>query len=142
LFGKRGEVTDARDRYANLEIDHLLQRIELHTGVVVLTSNRPAALDEAFARRIRLSVRFDPPDHADRQELWRRMLPARVLAPGTDTTWVAREELTGAAIRAAALAATVLAAADDSPVTADHLEAAVRRELEKTRRPLTARRAP
>ncbi len=142
LFGKRGEVTDARDRYANLEIDHLLQRIELHTGVVVLTSNRPAALDEAFARRIRLSVRFDPPDHAEREELWRRILPSRLLAPGTDTGRVAREELTGAAIRAAALAATVFATAEGSPVTEAHLQAAVRRELAKTGRPLTARRVP
>ncbi|MEO7071312.1 MAG: ATP-binding protein, partial [Nostocoides sp.] len=142
LFGKRGEVTDAHDRYANLEIDHLLQRIELHTGVVVLTSNRPASLDEAFARRIRLSVRFDPPDHTEREELWRRIIPARLLAPGTDTTRVAREELTGAGIRTAALAATVLSTADDSPLTSAHLEAAVRRELEKTRRPLTARRGP
>ena len=139
LFGKRGEVTDARDRYANLEIDHLLQRIELHTGVVVLTSNRPAALDEAFARRIRLSVRFDLPDHAEREELWRRVLPLRLLAADTDTVRVAREELSGAAIRAAALAATVLATAEGSAVTTAHLEAAVRRELEKTGRHLTAR---
>ncbi|QGN56738.1 ATP-binding protein [Nostocoides sp. HKS02] len=142
LFGKRGEVTDARDRYANLEIDHLLQRIELHTGVVVLTSNRPAALDEAFARRIRLSVRFDLPDHRDREELWRRILPGRLLAADTDTAWAAREELSGAAIRAAALSATVLATADGSAVTAAHLETAVRRELEKTRRHLTARTVP
>jgi hypothetical protein len=139
LFGKRGEVTDARDRYANLEIDHLLQRIELHTGVVVLTSNRPAALDEAFARRIRLSVRFDLPDHAEREELWRRVLPVRLLGAGTDTVRVAREELSGAAIRAAALAATVLATADGSAVTSAHLETAVRRELEKTGRHSTAR---
>lgn len=139
LFGKRGEVTDARDRYANLEIDHLLQRIELHTGVVVLTSNRPAALDEAFARRIRLSVRFDLPDHAEREELWRRVIPTGVLAPGADTVGVAREELSGAAIRAAALAATVLATADGSPVSSVHLESAVRRELEKTGRHRTAR---
>ncbi|HEX4698920.1 MAG TPA: ATP-binding protein [Actinomycetes bacterium] len=139
LFGKRGEVTDARDRYANLEIDHLLQRIELHTGVVVLTSNRPAALDEAFARRIRLGVRFDLPDHAEREELWRRVLPGGVLAGDTDTVRVAREELSGAAIRAAALAATVLATADGSAVTSAHLETAVRRELEKTGRHLTAR---
>jgi ATPase family associated with various cellular activities (AAA) len=139
LFGKRGEVTDARDRYANLEIDHLLQRIELHTGVVVLTSNRPAALDEAFARRIRLSVRFDLPDHAEREELWRRVLPVRLLGADTDTVRVAREELSGAAIRAAALAATVLATADGSAVTSAHLETAVRRELEKIGRHLTAR---
>jgi hypothetical protein len=141
LFGKRGEVTDARDRYANLEIDHLLQRVEVHEGVVVLTSNRPAALDEAFARRIRLSVRFDLPDHADREELWRRFLPADLLSDGTDAHTVAREALSGAAIRAAALAATVMAMADGTAVTGRHLDGAVRRELEKTRRPPTARGA-
>ncbi|MFG2053032.1 ATP-binding protein [Micromonospora sp. NPDC048930] len=134
LFGKRGEVTDARDRYANLEIDHLLQRIEVHTGVVVLTSNRPAALDDAFARRIRLAVRFDLPDHGERELLWRRHLP------DVDTAVVAREELSGATIRAAALAATVSAIAAGTEVRSEHLHAAVRRELEKSRRPPTARR--
>ncbi|MGW5671968.1 ATP-binding protein, partial [Micromonospora sp. NPDC003776] len=134
LFGKRGEVTDARDRYANLEIDHLLQRIEVHSGVVVLTSNRPSALDDAFARRIRLAVRFDLPDHSERELLWRHHLP------GVDTTTVAREELSGATIRAAALAATVSALAAGTEVRSEHLHAAVRRELEKSRRPPTARR--
>lgn len=134
LFGKRGEVTDARDRYANLEIDHLLQRVEAHTGVVVLTSNRPSALDDAFARRIRLAVRFDLPDHGERELLWRRHLP------GTDITTVAREELSGATIRAAALAATVSAIAAGTEVRSEHLHAAVRRELAKSRRPPTARR--
>ncbi|WP_422733135.1 ATP-binding protein [Micromonospora sp. WMMD558] len=134
LFGKRGDVTDARDRYANLEIDHLLQRIEVHAGVVVLTSNRPSALDEAFARRIRLAVRFDLPDHGERERIWRRHLP------DVDTAAVAREELSGATIRAAALAATVSAIAAGTAVRAEHLHAAVRRELEKSRRPPTARR--
>jgi ATPase family associated with various cellular activities (AAA) len=135
LFGKRGEVSDARDRYANLEIDHLLQRIEVHTGVVVLTSNRPSALDEAFSRRIRLAIRFDLPDHAERERIWNHYLP------GADTKAVAREELSGATIRAAALAATVSAIAAGTDVRAEHLHAAVRRELEKNRRPPTARSA-
>jgi ATPase family protein associated with various cellular activities (AAA) len=133
LFGKRGEVTDARDRYANLEIDHLLQRIEVHTGVVVLTSNRPSALDEAFARRIRLAIRFDLPDHGEREQIWHYYLP------GAATEEVAREELSGAMIRAAAVAATVSAIAAGTDVQAGHLRAAVRRELEKNRRPPTAR---
>jgi len=141
LFGKRGEVADARDRYANLEIDHLLQRIELHSGVVVLTSNRPAALDEAFARRIRISVRFDLPDHAQREQLWRRLLPSARLADGVDTDRPAREELSGAAIRSAAHAACVLAIDQGGGVTEAHLAAAVGRELEKQKRPPTARGA-
>jgi SpoVK/Ycf46/Vps4 family AAA+-type ATPase len=135
LFGKRGEVTDARDRYANLEIDHLLQRIETHEGVVVLTSNRPAALDEAFARRIRLAVRFEPPGHEDRRRLWSTYLP------GIDTEGVAREELTGATIRAASLAATVLALDDGTEVTPERLRVAVRREQDKQRRTPVARGA-
>lgn len=139
LFGKRAEVKDARDRYANLEIDHLLQRVELHTGVVILTSNRPAALDEAFARRIRLAVRFDLPDHPEREEIWRRYLPDELLENGTSIAAAAREELSGAAIRAAALAATVSAIAADTAVRPGHLDAAVHRELEKNHRPPTAR---
>jgi len=139
LFGRRGEVTDARDRYANLEIDHLLQRIELHDGVVVLTSNRPTALDDAFARRIRLSIRFDLPDHREREQIWAHYLPDDLLDEGTVRTRVAREELSGAAIRAAALAATVTAIAAGTPVRTEHLERAVRLELEKNRRPPTAR---
>ncbi|SEQ80126.1 ATP-binding protein [Arthrobacter sp. OV608] len=139
LFGKRGEVTDARDRYANLEIDHLLQRIELHEGVVVLTSNRPGALDDAFARRIRLAVRFDLPDHESREEIWARYLPDALLDEGVSRADVAREELSGAGIRAAALAATVSAIDAGTPVREEHLATAVRRELEKSRRPPTAR---
>lgn len=139
LFGKRGEVTDARDRYANLEIDHLLQRIELHDGVVVLTSNRPGALDDAFARRIRLSVRFDLPDHDQRERIWARYLPDAMLAEVGTRTAVAREELSGAAIRSAALGATVSAIAAGSRVREEHLATAVHRELEKTRRAPTAR---
>lgn len=134
LFGKRGEVNDARDRYANLEIDHLLQRIELHPGVVVLTSNRPSALDEAFARRIRLSIRFDLPTHAEREEIWRRLIPDELLDEGVDTTAAAREELSGAAIRAAAIASVVAAIDDGTGVRSEHLHAAIRRELEKQRR--------
>ena len=134
LFGKRGEVNDARDRYANLEIDHLLQRIELHPGVVVLTSNRPSALDEAFARRIRLSIRFDLPTHAERVEMWRRFIPAALLDDGVDTAGAAREELSGAAIRAAAIASVISAMDAGTGVRSEHLHAAIGRELEKQRR--------
>jgi SpoVK/Ycf46/Vps4 family AAA+-type ATPase len=103
--------------------------------VVILTSNRPAALDEAFARRIRLSVRFELPDHEQRCELWRRYLPA------VDTDDIAREALSGATIRAAALAATVTALDTGGEVTPEVVQHAVRRELEKDRRPPTARRS-
>lgn len=135
LFGKRGEVSDARDRYANMEIDHLLQRIELHTGVVVLTSNRPTSLDEAFSRRIRLAVRFDMPDHHERAAIWHRYLPPDLLDDDVRTEQAACHELSGAAIRSAALSATVAALAERTRVTAQHLDVAVHHELAKANRP-------
>jgi hypothetical protein len=141
LFGRRAEVTDARDRYANLEIDHLLQRIELHEGLVMLTSNRPAALDEGFQRRLRLSIRFELPDHAARRQIWAALLPAGRLAPGTRLDDLAAAELSGASIRAAALSALVFAAADRALVDTDHLNRAVRRELDKSGRTWTPRAA-
>jgi len=137
LFGRRAEVSDARDRYANLEIDHLLQRVELHEGLVVLTSNRPAALDEGFQRRVRIAVRFDLPDHAARLALWTGLLPSDLLAPGADLDAVAGAELSAAAVRAAAIGARVFAAADDTAVDTEHLHRAVRRELEKNGRTWT-----
>jgi hypothetical protein len=142
LFGRRAEVTDARDRYANLEIDHLLQRIELHEGLVLLTSNRPAALDEGFQRRLRLSIRFELPDHAARRQIWAALLPTHRLAPGTDPGEFAAAELSGAGIRAAALSALVFAAAEDALVDAGHLDRAVGRELDKSGRSWIPRARP
>jgi ATPase family protein associated with various cellular activities (AAA) len=139
LFGRRAEVTDARDRYANLEIDHLLQRIELHEGLVLLTSNRPAAVDDGFQRRLRLSIRFELPDHAARRAIWASLLPAELLAPGITLDEVAVAELSGAGIRAAALSALVFAAADGAAVGPGHLSRAVRLELDKTGRAWTPR---
>ncbi|MET9019923.1 ATP-binding protein [Actinopolymorpha sp. NPDC004070] len=137
LFGRRAEVNDARDRYANLEIDHLLQRIELHEGLVVLTSNRPAALDDGFGRRLRLTVRFELPDHLAREQVWARLLPDGRLADpdARPLTQVAAAELSPSSIRSAALAALVFAADDGrAAVTEVDLHRAVRRELEKSGR--------
>jgi hypothetical protein len=139
LFGRRAEVSDARDRYANLEIDHLLQRIELHEGMVVLTSNRPAALDEGFQRRVRISIRFELPDHAARRQIWAALLPTERLATGVSLDDVAVAELSPAGVRAAALSALVFAAADGTLVDAGHLHRAVQRELEKDGRAWTPR---
>jgi hypothetical protein len=134
LFGRRAEVSDARDRYANLEIDHLLQRVELHDGIVLLTSNRPAAIDDAFARRLRLRIRFDLPDHGQRTVIWQRQLAGVNVADDLDVADVARTELTGGAIRAAALTARVLAIDADEPIDRGHLQLAVQSELEKVGR--------
>ena len=134
LFGRRGEITDARDRYANLEIDHLLQRVELHEGLVLLATNRPAALDSGFQRRIRVSVRFDLPDFAARLAIWQNLLPAPTRADGVDLDAFADAELSGACIRAAALAALVFAADDATAVTDTHLLHAVQLEMTKNGR--------
>jgi SpoVK/Ycf46/Vps4 family AAA+-type ATPase len=141
LFGRRAEVSDARDRYANLEIDHLLQRIELHEGLVILTSNRPSALDEGFQRRLRITVRFDPPGFEARQELWNRFLTTELMAPGACADVAAAADLSAGSIRAAAISARVFAAAEGmtgSPAAAlineDHVHRAVARELEKSGR--------
>ncbi|HET8606915.1 MAG TPA: ATP-binding protein [Gaiellaceae bacterium] len=131
LFGKRTEVRDAHDRYANLEVNYLLQRVETFTGLVILASNRQAALDEAFLRRLRFTIRFELPEAPLRRELWRRAFPreARVGELGWDA--LAACELAGGSIQSAALAAAYLAAAAGEPVRAAHVERALRREYEK-----------
>src|SRR5690606_6337659 len=76
LFGKRSEVKDSHDRYANIEISYLLQRMEAYQGLAILTSNLKDALDTAFLRRIRFTVRFPFPDASQRAEIWRRIFPS------------------------------------------------------------------
>jgi len=137
LFGKRTEVADARDRYANLETAYLLARLERFTGVAVLATNLRQNLDAAFARRIEFAVLFDQPDDAARLALWRRHLPpAAPLAEDADLALLAGlYQLPGALIRNAALAAAFLAAAEPDPrhrvIGLRHLVHAVRREHAK-----------
>jgi hypothetical protein len=131
LFGKRTEVKDAHDRYANLEINYLLQRVETFTGLVILATNRQSALDEAFLRRLRFAIRFELPDPAARVEIWRRAFPAG--APRDELDWdgLAAAELSGGSIQGTALAAAYLAAAAGGPVTDGGVQHALRREFEK-----------
>ncbi|WP_250037749.1 ATP-binding protein [Paractinoplanes maris] len=137
LFGKRTEVADARDRYANLETAYLLGRLERFTGVAVLATNLRQNLDVAFARRIEFAVPFDLPDEAARRALWRRHLPDTApLAGDLDLDLLAAlYPLPGALIRNAALAAAFLAAAEPRPgrrvLGLSHLVHAVRREHAK-----------
>ncbi|SFO74829.1 ATPase family associated with various cellular activities (AAA) [Geodermatophilus dictyosporus] len=134
LFGKRTEVGDARDRYANLETAYLLARLERFDGIAVLATNLRQNLDTAFARRIEFVVPFDPPDEAARLALWRAHLSGGApLAPDVDLPLLAAVyELPGALIRNAALAAAFLAAAEPAPedrrIGMAHLAHAVRRE--------------
>lgn len=133
LFGKRGEVKEARDRYANMEVSHLLSRIERHLGPCILTSNLRQHIDTAFLRRFQIVVDFSRPDAAARTEIWRRHIPAKApLDPEVDFTLLGTEfNLTGGQIRNAALHAAFLAAGDSASITPAHLASAVWTELSK-----------
>jgi ATPase family associated with various cellular activities (AAA) len=133
LFGRRTEVGDAKDRYANLETAYLLSRIERFEGLVVLATNLRQNLDGAFARRLDFIIGFDPPDAGQRAQLWRRLLPpAAPLDPSVDIERLAALYATpGGMIRSAAVSAGYLAAADGGVITADHLIHAIRREYAK-----------
>jgi MoxR-like ATPase len=133
LFGKRSEVHDAHDRYANLETSYLLQRIEAYEGIVILASNFRRNLDEAFVRRLRFIVEFPLPDERERLAIWQRIWPAETpLGPDLDVAYLARRfELAGAHLRNIALAAAFLAAAEHCPVGQRHALHAARREYQK-----------
>jgi hypothetical protein len=135
LFGTRTGVQDAHDRYANQDIGYLLQRIERHAGVVILATNLLANIDEAFQRRIDISVEFPEPSVAERLRLWARVLPGALPAAELDFAGLAEQyTLTGAQIRDAAIEAAYLAADDGQVVTEALLEAAVRTQYAKTGR--------
>lgn len=139
LFSKRGEVKEARDRYANLEVSHLLARIEVHQGPCVLTTNLRRNLDPAFARRFQMVVDFPRPDAAARALLWERLLPAKApRAAGLDPVFLGEAlSLTGGGIRNAALHAAFLAAGRGGPIGLPEVTLAVWRELGKDGRDLT-----
>ncbi|WP_436826178.1 ATP-binding protein [Sphingomonas sp. DT-207] len=138
LFGKRSEVQDAHDRYANIEVSYLLQRIERFDGIAILATNLRQNLDEAFLRRIDFVVDFPVPGPAERLHLWSKLAGTGApLADGVDFALLAeRYELTGGAIRNCAIAAAHAAARDDQPIAMRHLVAAVAREYLKQGQPL------
>jgi hypothetical protein len=133
LFGKRSEVKDARDRYANIEIAYLLQQIEAYDGVVIMATNFRQNLDDAFTRRLDFLVDFPFPDAEYRKRLWEAHFPPRTpMADDLDFGEVAeRYRLAGGNIRNVALAAAYLAAANGRVVTREHIRSAVRREHQK-----------
>jgi hypothetical protein len=136
LFGKRSEVKDAHDRYANIEINYLLQRIESFEGIAILATNLRAHLDEGFLRRIHVIVEFALPRVAERRGLWAKSFP--VAAPrASDIDWeflASRFELSGGAIRNAALGAAFLAAERSCPIGMAEVVSALRCELMKAGR--------
>ncbi|MET8336020.1 ATP-binding protein [Streptosporangium canum] len=137
LFGKRSEVRDSHDRYANLEISYLLQRMETYRGLAILTTNLKSALDRAFLRRLRFVVNFPFPNAAARERIWRLMFPPKVPVSDLDWTRLSRLQVPGGHIRTIALGAAFLAAAEGTPVTMAHVLAAARREYAKLEKPLT-----
>jgi hypothetical protein len=133
LFGKRSETKDAHDRYANIEISYLLQKVEEYDGVVILTSNLRQNLDEAFLRRLQFSIEFPFPEREARLLIWQRSAPPELpLAPDVEWEELAeRFKLSGGSIRNALVTAAFLAARDGRPVGMAHLLRGVRREFQK-----------
>jgi len=139
LFGKRTQVRDAHDRYANVEVSYLLQKMDEYTGMVVLATNLRKNMDEAFVRRLHATVEFPVPGEAERRRIWDQVWPAAAPRdPGLDTGFLARRiEVTGGSIRNIALAGAFLAAADGGVVTMAHVLHATRREYQKMGKVLT-----
>jgi SpoVK/Ycf46/Vps4 family AAA+-type ATPase len=137
LFGKRSEVKDSHDRYANIEVSYLLQRMESYRGLAILTTNLKSALDTAFLRRLRFIVEFPFPDAAQRTEIWRRIFPPDTPTDGLDLGKLARLNVAGGNIRNTALNAAFLAADAGEPVRMTHLLRAAQSEYAKLEKPLT-----
>ena len=137
LFGKRSEVKDSHDRYANVEVSYLLQRMESYRGLAILTTNMKEALDPAFLRRIRFVVQFPFPDAEGRAEIWRRVFPTQTPTEGLDAQQLARLNVAGGNIRNIALNAAFLAAEANQPVRMSHLKRAANTEYAKLERPLS-----
>jgi hypothetical protein len=137
LFGKRSEVKDSHDRYANIEVSYLLQRMDAYRGLAILTTNRKEALDSAFLRRLRFIVHFPFPDAAGRAEIWRRIFPQRTPTEGLDPARLARLNVAGGNIRNIALNAAFLAAEAGEPVRMSHVLRAAQSEYAKLEKPLS-----
>jgi ATPase family protein associated with various cellular activities (AAA)/winged helix domain-containing protein len=137
LFGKRTEVRDSHDRYANIEVSYLLQRVEAYRGLALLTTNLHNAIDSAFLRRIRFIVQFPFPDEAQRREIWHRTFPAETPIEGVDPERLARLSVAGGSIRNIGMNAAFLAADAGEPVRMCHLLSAARSELGKLGQPLS-----
>jgi DNA polymerase III delta prime subunit len=132
LFGKRSDVSDAHDRYANIEVAYLLQRLESYHGLVVLATNLQRNIDDAFLRRIAVSVDFGLPDEPQRRLIWQHAFPAQAPVGELDHDFLARQfQVTGGVIRNAALCAGFLAAEMGGPITMELIALALKREFQK-----------
>jgi len=137
LFGKRSEVKDSHDRYANIEVSYLLQRMEDYRGLAILTTNMKSALDKAFLRRIRFVVQFPFPDAIHRAEMWRRIFPDDTPTENLEVKKLARLNITGGNIRNIALNAAFIAADRGESVRMSHISRAARSEYAKLEKPMS-----
>ncbi|MEM8640233.1 MAG: ATP-binding protein [Cyanobacteria bacterium P01_G01_bin.54] len=136
LFGKRSEVSDAKDRYANIEIDYLLQRIESYGGLAIMATNLKGSLDTAFLRRLRFVVDFPFPAAEYRRAMWEKVFPPEVPRGALDCQFLANLELAGGAIHNIAINAAFLAAEGGERLEMSHILAAARSEWQKLGRPI------
>lgn len=134
LFSKRGEVRHGSDRYANLEVSYLLQRLEAYSGLVIVATNLKENLDEAFSRRFHVAVDFPKPTEQERLRLWRLAFPAAVPLEGVDLTALVGLDMTGATIMNAARTAALLAACDGQVVQPAHILEGIAREYQRESR--------
>lgn len=133
LFGKRSEIKDARDKYANTEVAYILQKIEEFDGIVILSTNYRENVDVAFMRRMKYEVRFSMPPKEMREEIWRNVLGGKVITDVIDYEYLADNfEFSGASIKNVALNAIFKAVSQDMAVSMEHIVWAVRMEYEKT----------
>jgi hypothetical protein len=137
LFGKRSEVKDSHDRYANMEVSYLLQCMEAYQGLAILTTNLKGSIDQAFLRRIRFVVQFPFPDASQRAEIWRRIFPAQMPRGELKYDKLAKLSVAGGNIRNIAVNAAFLAADAGDAVGMKHLLQAAQAEYLKLERPLT-----
>ncbi|WP_436926392.1 ATP-binding protein [Halosimplex amylolyticum] len=143
LFGERSEVSDSHDRYANVEVSYLLQRMEEHDGAVIMTTNLEENIDDAFQRRINRTVEFPRPDRGSRYAIWRSIFPEDTPVGDLDYEFLSSFDLTGGSVKNVALTAAFLAADDggaegEGRVEMKHVVRALRRELQKTGRLVSA----
>ncbi len=138
LFGKRSDVKDSHDRYSNIEVSYLLQRMEAYRGLAILTTNMKNALDKAFLRRIRFVIHFPFPDASQRTEIWKKVFPAGTPKNGLDMERLGKFTIPGGNIRNIAMNAAFLAADDDVQVQMSHIIRAARSEYAKIEKPFVS----
>ena len=131
LFGKRSEVHDSHDRFANIEINYLLQRMEDYRGLAILATNMKSQLDQAFLRRLRFLVDFPFPSVAERKRIWQGVFPSKAETQNVDYAFLSRLEIAGGNIKNIAMNAAFLAATGEHPIGMQHLLSAARREYTK-----------